>query len=547
MPTPLQPEINPNRGYRQWLIGQIWTGPGGAGSFVPNVDDSIVDWDAGSLLRVSSVNSQGYSTLVPASLGNTGGYTGEDFTRSSGPVQTSDAYRLFINTSTVPFVLAIDSRLFCVHPDASYYKVFRGSNIGQGGNVVSAVYDGTGAVLSENVPLDEIGSLGTDDYRKVYRVANSVEPMATGEVATVVVYAATGTPLSRFGLYVENTDFIRTTGLNRKLVTGIEVVTPFLSNTDNTLIEYPVNMTVQSGMFRGRVHYSDGSSTLPLPIDGTRFSFFGLNTFLATVPGQTTRGRLNYRLAQDEYTNAVSGSALERSVGRSYRLRTVEAEGIYSIKLYVVPKAVTGATNAYTLAFYLYNMSRDTVLDVTEKVQFTSGSPAFNGTLYDVEQSVQVTLNLRDVLPSLPYYIHSQLFAITLRGAAGSMYESNYVNVDYGDGHVYGVGMSARYSSGTLYIDNGYLDVVEWIRALYENLDPLRYMLVEPDYVTPTHVRLRIDDDFFRVIPIAEAIGAILNVPLSNPQGRTLRLEFIKRDGASDKELGMGFLIVKNV
>lgn len=547
MPTPLQPEINPNRGYRQWLIGQIWTGPSGQGSFVPNVDDSVVNWDIGILYRVTAVNAGGYSTLTPVSLNATGGYTGEDFTRSSGPVQTSDAYRLFINTNVVPHALAIDGRLFCVNPDASYFKVFRGSDVGANGNVISAVFDGTGALLSDNIPLDEIGSLGADDYRKVYRAASSLEPMSTGEVATVVVYSSAGLPLTRFGLYVERTDFIRSTDLNRKLVTGIELVTDFLSPSDSELVEFPVNMTVQSGMFRGRVHYSDGTSTPPLPIDGTRFSMFGLNTFISTVPGQTNRARLQYRLAVDESSNLISGNPNERVVGRPYRLRSVEAEGIYSIKLFVVPRWVATPTPHYELSYYMYNMSRDVVYDVTSQTQSTVGSTPFNGALYDVEQSIQVTLSLRDVIPTLPYYVHSQIFNITLRGAGGSEFETNYVNVDYGDGNVYGVGMSARYSSDTLYIDNSYNDLDEWIRALYESANPLRYALIEPEHIRPTHVRLRVGTEFFRVIPIEDVLAPISSAPLTSPQGKTLRMEFIERDGTSDKELGMGFMIIKNV
>lgn len=546
MPTPLQPERNPNRGYRQWLINEIWTGPNGPGSFVPNVDDSVRSWTNG-LFRVKSVDAQGYSVLEPANEVTNGGYTGEDFTRSAGPVQTSDAYRIFINPSVVPYQMAIDGRLFCVHPAASHYKVFRGTDISASGTVISAVYNGAGVILSENVPLDEIGSLGTDDYRKVYRQAHCIEAPITGETATVVVYSADGAVLSRFGLYVERTDFVRTIDLNRKMISAVELVSDFISPVDNEVVDFPVNMTLQSGMFRGRVHYNDGTSTAPLPIDGTRFSLHGLNAFLPTSPGQVSRAVLVYKLASNEYANALTPEANDRQIDRTYRLKSVEAQGVYSVKLYVTLVWDNTGTPGYRPRFYMYSMARDVVYDVTSKVSYVFGAPAFVGNLYNVPQQIQVTVNLKDVISTLPYYVHTQIFNVTLKAPATSSIESSYASVSYDVDHVYGNGMMARYNGTDLFIDNGYQDLSEWINALYVSLAPQRYLYVEPEPVAPTHVRLRVGTEFYRVVAIEDVLDPIDTVVLSNAQGKTLVVEWLRREGSQDKELAMGFLVIKNI
>lgn len=547
MPTPLQPERNPNRGIKLWNVREIWTGPTGQGSYIPNVDDPVIDWSVSQLFRVTAVSSTGYSQLDPVNLNSSGGYTGEDFTRSTGPVQTSDAYRLFCNNKRVPFTMAIDGRLYSVHPDASHFKVFRGSNIGSDGNVISVVYDANGTALTDNVAMDEIGPLGTSDYRKIYREAHLTEALPTGETVTVVVYSVTGSVLSHFGLYVENTNFVRTTSLNRRLVTGIELISSFISVNDNTLIEYPVNLTTQAAMFRARVHYNDGVPSAPLPIDGTRFSLFGLNSFLPTVPDQTRRAVLSYRLGTNEFSNALTGATGDRTISRSYRLTTIDANGVYSVKLYVVPVWTNAPVPKYSLRYYMYNMSRDVLYDVTDKVSVVYGTDAFDGTVYNVEQRVQVTVNIQDVIPTLPYYIHSQIMLITLRSAGGSGFSSNYLSVDYSDGSVYGTGLSARLNGDTMFIDNGYTELGEWLRVHYDSLNPLRYQLIEFEAPRPTHVRLKVGNEFYRVVPIESVTTAIQSVQIPNPQGKTLEMEYVRREGNADTELAKGFLIIRDI
>ena len=59
----IQPIFDSNRGFREWLRSEIYTGPTGTGVYVPNVDDKVWDWVQG-ILRVVAVDmSTGLSTL----------------------------------------------------------------------------------------------------------------------------------------------------------------------------------------------------------------------------------------------------------------------------------------------------------------------------------------------------------------------------------------------------------------------------------------------------------------------------------------------------
>ena len=79
IPTPLQPEKNPNRRFYQWAREEIYTGPNGTGAYVPNQGDLVYDRQLG-MFEVASVDyTTGLSILTPINLCNMGvGATEED-------------------------------------------------------------------------------------------------------------------------------------------------------------------------------------------------------------------------------------------------------------------------------------------------------------------------------------------------------------------------------------------------------------------------------------------------------------------------------------
>ena len=86
IPTPLQPEKNPNRRFSQWRRDEIYTGPNGTGAYVPNQFDLVWDRVRG-MYEVASVDyTTGLSILTPINLCATGiGATEDDALLSIGP------------------------------------------------------------------------------------------------------------------------------------------------------------------------------------------------------------------------------------------------------------------------------------------------------------------------------------------------------------------------------------------------------------------------------------------------------------------------------
>src|SRR5574343_1924877 len=101
------PVYDPDRGFRSWVITDIYTGPTGQGRFVPNVNDLVIDWGRG-LLRVASVDiTTGLSTLVDAAFPKSNEFDNSDVLFGTGPGYTSELWRVYINRNVVPHTLAV--------------------------------------------------------------------------------------------------------------------------------------------------------------------------------------------------------------------------------------------------------------------------------------------------------------------------------------------------------------------------------------------------------------------------------------------------------
>ena len=68
IPTPLQPEKNPNRRFSTWARHEVYTGPNGTGAYLPNQHDLVCDRLTG-YYEVSSVDmTTGLSILTPINV-----------------------------------------------------------------------------------------------------------------------------------------------------------------------------------------------------------------------------------------------------------------------------------------------------------------------------------------------------------------------------------------------------------------------------------------------------------------------------------------------
>lgn len=544
---PATPVIDLGRGFRWWNKNEIYEGPLGPpeNRFVPNVDDAVWDWNLG-LYRVIDVDSITHlSTLDPYSFTDlNGGVLAEDILLSTGPNRISESFRIYINTSVTPHTLAFDHYLYFNGSSGHHVKVFKGVDIGPTGHVISGIFNVSNVLISEDIPVENIIIPGTTNLAaKAPIVANSIEALQDGEVVTCVLYSVTGVVLSVSRLVVNVTDFVHTNDLGKKYVIGIELLSPYLSVTDSELLEYPVNMLVQSASLQGKVTYSD-ASTETLPIDGTRFQLLGVDRYVSTQAGNNADLVLVYNLLPTEYGYGVSAPLPERSLSRPYRVTSIVADGAYTVKLFVVPKWDT-LTSKWVLTYYLYDLDRDTKLDATPYVTTVSNSPVFNGSLLNAWQRLTVVVNLADVNPAYLAYRYIQTFDIQLKAGGTNTVAEDYYLLDYVPGVTIGSGLKATTSPGLidpllkrLDISQNLTNTNDWLERVYYPLRTLIIPNVETQQLVPTHVIVKVGNSWMREITIAEAVVKLDSVTASLIPGTLVRLEFIRRTTV-DLELGV--------
>ena len=547
--------VDPTRRFSTFYMSEIYTGPNGTGIWVPNVNDMVIDWDNG-IYKVVSVDH--YKTnlcyMVKVNLNTLGGGLDDsDMAVVTGVGANSNSFRVYVNTETVPHTMAIDSRVIWNGGANAYVKVFRGTDYSETtGQCISAIITANGNITSENIPLVVVTiPSGTNVTQKTAQVAWCSEAVTNGDVVTVVTYTAAGTITSVDKFVVSVTNYIRSINQTAKYVTNIELITPFLSKTDKRLIECPINMVVQSLNFSAKVTYSDNSSIVS-NIDGRKWNLAGLNMFVASQIGKYDRLLLTYTLDNTELAFDASEALPDRKVVREYRIRTIDIDTYYSIKLFAVPVWSTSA-RAYSLNWYLYNLAREDIIDVTAYIEYSTLSPTFVGNKYNSAQILDVAFNMQSLGQNYGYFRHVQRVAVTLLNPGTTVAPNRYFTIAYGDATLYGDTARALYTADELNagklklnISCGYSDALTWITNVYRPLEPLYYSANEAEAPAPTHVRVLIGTGtsaWQREILIADITKDIRNINTSISQGGLVRIELFYRDEEGDHQLAIAPMV----
>lgn len=540
------PVHDPYARWQSWNIEEIYmvNGPG-AKRYVPKINDYVEDTVAFVTYIVTAIDPVTLmSTLTPINRNvNNGVINTEDTIIGVGPGTQSDTYRVYLDTSVTPHILAVDARLKVGGSMANYVKIFKGSNLTSSGKVVSFLYDPAGTFLTQNIPL-ELAAIDshTNHAIKVVSVCYTNEQMADGEIVTVVVYSSDGHVVSRRQLLVENTSFIRSVNSAQKYISHISLRSPFLSTSDQNTLNYPINVPLQAFNMIGVIHYSDNTID-ELPVDGSKFKIMGLERFVATVVGQEIQLGLSYALSPGEICyGAVSGDG--KFVTEPYRMIVTNQIGSYTVKLFCYPVWVDN-NSGYMLKWFMYNLDRDTSFDVTPFVSMNAGTPAFRPTAYGETQKLSARINIRDVSAIFNSYIHIQSVDVVLRSPATArdVDQSNWsIGFEPGQDPQYGLNLKGRLEiiSGTLSkitLLSGISTQNEWLEKLYFATKPLYDRRRETRPPEPNFFAVNVNGTRYE-FPITA-----WNNPLSVGGGLeiddTLFIEFFKRDSGTDMLLGM--------
>lgn len=538
---------NPDGLWKLWSINEIWQGGAAAGKYVPKVDDYIIDpelfmtWIVESLDNVTLIPT--LREIRPANMSYS--LSESDLLFGVGPGTQADTYRVYLDQSVTPHVLAVDIRLKIAGTMASYAKLFKGSDVSGSGHVISKVYDSMGNFISENIPLELVAIDSHNNYSiKTISVCHCLEDLVDGELVTAVIYNDQGHVVSKRQLLIENTAFIRSINVSQKYVSHISIESAFLSPTEINTIRFPLNIPLNALNVIGIVHYSDGSS-LRLPIDGNKFRLFGLEQFVSSIVGQQIELVLSYALAPNEVSYA-GVSADGHYVTEPYHLVTINPNNSYTVKLFGYPIWVSEA-DGYVMKWWLFNLDRNVFFDVTPYVQFSAQTGAFNPKGYGYLQRKAVNINLRDISAAFQSFVHVQLVDIVLQSPPDSSTNVTAWTVSHESMDTrpsFGVGLYARRNSvNVVNLASGLDTEAEWLEKMYLQTYPLLDRTSELSVPNPTHFIVTINNQMNEF-----AIGQWnqnLLLSLDPAEHSTLSVRFIRRTSSGDLQLAIAAVMVK--
>ena len=528
------------------FLGDIFTGPNGTGSRVPNVDDIIYDFILGWFRCISVDETTNLSELIPwEDPVKPYGVQPTDVLLGVGPGYQSSTYRIMINNSVLPRRMYFDDRLHSLAVDAAYCIVYLGSDITTNQIAVSANYDQNMSYIDNKVSLTLAEEIDGQNYtKKVPLPAYCNRSLVSGTPLTVVMYNAAGTPLSTQVLLARDTAFIPAGDAATRRIVNISIDTPFLSPDEENTLLIPVDTDMDSLGIRGVIHYNDGPRFVGL--DQAKFTLDGLEHFVASYPNQKHPLVLTYNLGPGEAAEAAiqlpNGKA---HVARSYTARIIDVPGSKNVKLFVIP-SWDAINTRWQLEYFIYSLDRGSYHYVDPSlIELGTNSPSFDPVNYQIVQHLTVALDIEKVHPSLPKHRHVQAFDVALRGNGVNQgnatqwylyYTPNDPTTAYGDLLFCEMRRIAVGVEWEVRIDCGLSNLTEWLDKVFYRTQPLYDRKNETRAPTPTHFILSING-INNEYPIS-SWNTIMSSETGGAQSGAAIIHFIAKVGNTHLQLG---------
>lgn len=542
------PIWNPNGLYKEWARSEIYVGPAGIGSgntgrFVPKVGDRIFDKNSGFYIVTEVDTSTLLSTWiaynVPTTIDNS-----IDILLGVGSRYPQPGFFVYVDNTVSPPEMAFDSLLRAYQPTATKVRVF--SNTSTTGNleVLSAYYNQSGQLESDEIPLITIEGDTTGNYR-IPVTANATRKIENGEIVLVIFYDAAGLPTSRFTMTVVDSGIIRQSNSAKRSIDSVALVSSYLSATDPNRLNVPVNLLMTSIDVSVRVTYTDGSSVIK-PVDGSKIYLSGLSEFIPTQSGQTSPLTLFYQLDSTEsYQGTTTASG---TITVAYTIESVTLPNAYSVKLFMFPEWQSNG-NGYKLRHFMQSLDRLAMYEVTDLLEAAPGSAVWDPTLYNTKQHMAFALDISKVSSSFSSYRHVQRNDITLMADGESGVESPwFVNFEIGD-EDYGGSLECRlkFISSQVWstdMSMGAQTQSEWLDRLYYRLHPLYDTETESEPLVPTHFILQVDN--IRVRQPISAWNTTFTIATGGTVGKLALLHWVRTVNGVDLQLATAGMIIRH-
>lgn len=538
--------------FQTWRIEEIFTdSPGQSGTlFIARVKDVIFGDDG--IYEVSSVDATTNAATLELKMrySNSMAFdnTNDSLITALSMYQPSAATRIFIDRSVTPATASVDERFRSHDPDATHVKVFLGVDVSADGIVVSEVYNAGGTMTTNEVSLEAPNPANPGALRPV--TFNITRDIPNETLLTMVAYDATGKAIGKHPFLAELSAFIMPSGAATVYLESISLQSVLIDPADATRILNPINTPVDTSVFTVTLHYSDGSTTANLPIDGNLVKMHGISNFNTGAVGRPKEVVLSYYPGTNEPFIGGAGGAANH-ISKIYKLANVAVDTSFSLKLFPTFEYINAITGFQT-TWYLANLERDLLVDVTANVvanDLNTGR-TYSGNLMDVTQRVSLTLNTDDVIPNVyPGHVHTQVMDITLN-TPGSVNPSPWAVDHILDGTmIFGVEETAHCSTtgdGSFNIGVDMSDKEKFLFELYHKTAPLfddTVMITAPE---PTHFIFMYEGVSVEV-PI-DNWNETTSMPAGSPvlvDEGTAEIKFIIRAGGEDNVVAIAPLMIR--
>lgn len=528
----------------------------GKGSYVANEGDLIWSFAMRRLFQAGRVDTTDYHVDLTfwETEGNDDSVSIEDKLLGVGPGYTSESYRLYLDTTVFPYGLDVNSRLHAYGSKAKEIRIFMGVNTSSTGEVISAMYNQSGDIVSDAIPLEVVqteffNNIATKAPVKGYTTKNMVD----GELVTIVVYNYDGAVTDQFKVLVQNTNAVRRPSEAMKRVKSIELISDRLSSTEPNTLVVPINLTVASLQLRAKVTYVDGGSFVMDVVDETangKFKLLGLIYWSPTIIGEEQELTLTYSLSKNEEFSYLQGQTFNGAVTQSYKIRGDVVEPAYSLKLYAFPSWVN-SQQGYQLEYWLCDLTRQiTRLVPKAAVSLATDSAPFDGLDFTSTQHIKFGVDLSVVDVSYGDHVHVQQSQIALLRDGGQRASNWKVKFAANQTVWYGDTLSAlvKASGGglsTVNVGNSLADQTAWLEKLFYATSPLYDTQTEQRAPLPTHFYLRTKTRS-TLVPISQWKNDITFIN-DLAEGQTIYLEWIRRLAGGDLHLGISGLPIHQV
>lgn len=530
---------NPEGGLRNLHLNQLFPGRGKPIDnrkkyYVGKPFDIVHDVANGKQWYIHSIDSEYAPDLRPYNPNNAPD-TQKGVLKGFGVGSVNEAYRIFYNRRTVPNTLTICKFCYLEGKEVVGYRLFRGYDTTNNGEVISRHYDQSGKYTGDIIPVETHYQF--TEWRSVPKISNVQDTqLKHGDIVTAVFLNKSGTPCSEAMLKVVETNL--TPSLNRpvKEIKEVTIQSPMLDPNDDTTLLVPNHMPIQDIILQGVVHYTDGTKKT-FDFDQTSGQLHGLEGRVLSRPDLVYDLSATYYLEDSEFS-PMAGTGQRRHISFPMQLKTYSPDNNNPVKLYMSPHW-KGDMLGWELHYWLLDLERNKPINVTSLVTYHPEYP-YNPLMFNNTQKVLASIELEKVHPRYLKYTHPQDFDIQLMGRPDNNRDNWRIQYTLGNGF-FGEGVKATHvnenGTSTLNISNGFTRWSQFCIAHYQKVSPVSDINQGIYAPEPSHVEVFHNGVTKILNPANFQEDFVWPTGLSN--GDTLELRWLMKKGSDYQYLAM--------